>query len=50
MKDYNYNKLAEHYDLLEGNPNVEAFNKVLDKLLKKHKVKSVLDITCACIK
>ena len=46
MKDYDYSVQAKYYDVLEENPSVEAFNKVLDKLLKKHKVKSVFDITC----
>ena len=46
MKDYDYSIQAKYYDVLEENPSVEAFNKVLDKLLKKHKVKSVYDITC----
>jgi|TARA_B100001964_G_scaffold144422_1_gene159021 SAM-dependent methyltransferase len=46
MKDYEYSVQAKYYDVLEENPSVEAFNKVLDKLLKKHKVKNVFDITC----
>ena len=46
MKDYDYSVQAKYYEVLEENPSVEAFNKVLDKLLKKHKVKSVFDITC----
>lgn len=46
MKDHDYSVQAKYYDVLEENPSVEAFNKVLDKLLKKHKVKSVFDITC----
>ena len=46
MKDYDYSVQAKYYDGLEENPSVEDFNKVLDKLLKKHKVKSVFDITC----
>ena len=46
MKDYDYSIQAKYYDVLEENPGVKDFNKVLDKLLKKHKVKSVFDITC----
>jgi SAM-dependent methyltransferase len=46
MKDYNYARLAESYDFLEENPNISNFNLVLDTLLKKFKVKKVLDITC----
>ena len=46
MKDYDYSVQAKYYDVLEANPSVEAFNKVLDKLLKKHRIKSVLDLTC----
>lgn len=46
MKDYNYATLAEYYDILEDNESISKFNKVLDKILKKNKVKSVLDMTC----
>ncbi len=46
MKNYDYSVQAKYYDVLEEYPSVEAFNKVLDKLLQKHKVKSVLDVTC----
>jgi len=46
MKDYDYANQAEYYDILEGNTRVENFNNILDKLLKKNSVKSVLDITC----
>lgn len=47
MKDYDYSAKAEHYDFLEGNSiSEEAFNEVLDKLLKKYKKRSILDITC----
>ena len=46
MKDYDYSTQAKYYDVLEANPSVDAFNEVLDNLLKKYKVKSVFDITC----
>lgn len=47
MKDYDYSAQAKYYDILEGNTqDVNAFNKILDKLLKNYKVKSVLDLTC----
>jgi len=46
MKDYNYSIQAKYYDVLEENPSVKAFNKVLDKLFKKHKIKSIYDVTC----
>ena len=46
MKDYDYSIQAKYYDVLEANPSVDAFNEVLDKLLKKYKVKSIFDITC----
>tara|TARA_Y100000310_G_scaffold343922_1_gene453950 strand:+ start:2864 stop:3616 length:753 start_codon:yes stop_codon:yes gene_type:complete len=45
MKDYNYSTLAEYYDIIESE-GIGDFNRVLDKLLKKYKVKSILDITC----
>ncbi len=46
MKDYNYATQAEYYDILEGNTSVKNFNSILDKLLKKNNVKSILDMTC----
>ncbi len=46
MKDYNYSVQAKYYDILERNFNVLKFNKILDKILLKYKVKSVLDLTC----
>lgn len=44
MKDYNYATLAEYYDELDIVN--EKNNEVIDKLLKKYKVKTVLDMTC----
>ena len=48
MKQYNYNKIAEYYDVLElkGSKNYEKSNEFLDKIFKKNKVKTVLDMTC----
>jgi len=48
MKEYNYVELAKHYDTMElfDNENVRKFNKLLDKLFGKYKVKSILDLTC----
>lgn len=46
MKDYNYDRQAEYYDIIEVNENIHEFNKVLDKLLNKLKIKTVLDISC----
>lgn len=46
MKDYDYSTQAKYYDILEENPSVEYFNEVLADLLKKYKVKKVLDLTC----
>jgi SAM-dependent methyltransferase len=46
MKDYNYAAQAEYYDIIEGNTSVKNFNSILDKILKKNNVKSVLDMTC----
>lgn len=46
MKDYNYSVQAKYYDTLERNFNILKFNRVLDKILSKNKVKSVLDLTC----
>lgn len=48
MKQYNYDKFAEHYDVLElkASNYYEKINDFLDKIFKKHKVKTVLDMTC----
>lgn len=40
-----YNKDAEHYDGF-NEKNSEQINRLIEALLKKHKVKSVLDLTC----
>ena len=42
-----YNKDSEHYDTFnEDTDNSRTTNSTIEKLLKKHKVKSVLDLTC----
>lgn len=46
MKDYNYDRQAEYYDIIETNENVNEFNKVLNKLLSELKIKTILDISC----
>lgn len=48
MKDYNYATLAKYYDILEleGNNIAESFNKLLNNILKRFNIKSVLDMTC----
>jgi SAM-dependent methyltransferase len=46
MKDYHYEKFAEEYDIIEANDNIKKLNQVLDKILKRHGVKSILDMTC----
>lgn len=47
IKQYDYKTLAKYYDILEGSE--ELFNEVnifLNKIFKKKKVKTVLDMTC----
>ena len=47
MKDYNYAIFAELYDNLELDKNeVKSLNEILDRLLKRFKVKIILDMTC----
>ena len=47
MKQYNYNKLAGHYDAIElGSVEYEKINDFLTKIFKKKGVKTVLDMTC----
>tara|TARA_Y100000310_G_C20677809_1_gene814108 strand:- start:628 stop:1395 length:768 start_codon:yes stop_codon:yes gene_type:complete len=48
IKEYNYEKFAEYYDILElENPKEdERLNDFIDRILKNYKVKTVLDITC----
>ncbi|MDE1761873.1 MAG: methyltransferase domain-containing protein [Candidatus Micrarchaeota archaeon] len=48
LKQYNYNKLAEYYDVLELDADwfYSKSNSFIHSILKKHNVKSVLDFTC----
>ncbi len=46
MKDFDYSTQAKYYDILEDNPQIQNFNKVLDKLLLKYDIKTVRDNTC----
>ncbi len=42
-----YNKDSEHYDTFnEGTENSKTTNSTIEKILKKYKVKTVLDLTC----
>ncbi len=41
-----YKKLPQYFDAHNIGEDTEAKNAVLEKLLKKHKVASVLDLTC----
>lgn len=44
-KPSHYNKGAEHYDVL-NEENSKVINQLIENILKKHKVKTVLDLTC----
>lgn len=44
-KPSHYNQESEHYDAF-NEKNSEPINQTIEKLLKKYKVKSVLDLTC----
>jgi len=44
-KPSHYNQEAEHYDTF-NEENSRIINKTLEKILKKYKVKTVLDLTC----
>jgi len=44
-KPSHYNKEAEHYDEF-NEKNSELINGVLEKILKKYKVKTIIDLTC----
>ena len=48
MKEYDYDKLAEYYDIteLKAGESYERINDFLDKIFKKNKIKTVLDMTC----
>src|ERR1700744_919842 len=44
-KASHYNKESAHYDDFNAKNSV-AINKVIEKILKKHHVNSILDMTC----
>jgi len=44
-KASHYNNDAKHYDAF-NEKNSEVMNKNIERILKKHKIKSVLDLTC----
>ncbi|MFC1721716.1 class I SAM-dependent DNA methyltransferase [Patescibacteria group bacterium] len=46
MKEYDYRTFAKYYDILELDEDCKKFNLVLEKILRRHKVKKVLDLTC----
>jgi len=47
LKEYNYSTYAKYYDLIELDlEEVDRLNELLDKKLKKFKVKTLLDMTC----
>ena len=48
IKQYNYDKFAKYYDILElgESNNYEDINHFLDLIFKQHKVKTILDMTC----
>lgn len=43
---FEYKKYPEYFDALTVSDDTDAKNRVLEKILKKHKVKTVLDLTC----
>lgn len=44
-KPSHYNKAAKHYDAF-NEKNSKLINQTIENILKKHKVKTVLDLTC----
>jgi SAM-dependent methyltransferase len=47
LKDYNYDLYAKYYDVFELDPiDNKNLNNFVLKVLKKHRCKSVLDLTC----
>ena len=43
---FEYQKYPEYFDVFNINENTDAKNKVIESLLQKHKVSTVLDLTC----
>lgn len=47
IKQYNYDKFAKYYHAMDlANVDYEKTNRFLDKIFKKYKVKTILDMTC----
>jgi len=48
MKQYDYNKLAKYYDVFEADAEISysKSNLFINSILKKYKVKTLLDFTC----
>lgn len=48
MRQYNYGKLAEYYDAMELSlgDGYKKTTDLLDEIFKKHRIKTVLDMTC----
>lgn len=43
---FEYQKYPEYFDVFNTNENTDATNKVIENFLHKHKVATVLDLTC----
>jgi len=41
-----YQKLPEYFDAHNTNDNTEVINRIIEKILREHKVEIVLDLTC----
>lgn len=48
IKQYDYNKFAKYYDIIElkASNYYEKTNDVLDRIFKRYKIKTVMDMTC----
>jgi len=47
LKQYNYSEFAEYYDVIElKGDDGSSTNNFLDKIFKKYKIKTVIDMTC----
>ncbi len=46
LKQHDYDTFVEFYDVVEAGGSYLKLNKVLEKILKEHKIKTVLDMTC----
>lgn len=45
-KSSHYNQQAKHYDVFNQDNWTKALNQTVEKILKKYKVKSIVDLTC----